>query len=145
MSMRERQIQLERGSIRLGELLDTSQDSARCKKSNPKFDKMIQSVNKTLLLKTYSRSIQFADEVRFSHRVKTVREQLKSLKEHKKKMKKSGEQVKGHNYKYYKRMLVLRQGKMYFEKPASPNRAALNSIKNRLNGYYDKLYHDTSK
>ena len=106
---------------------------------------MIQSVNKTLLLKTYSRSFQFADEVRFSHRVKTVREQLKSLKEHKKKMKKCGEQVKGQDYKYYKRMLVLRQGKMYYEKPPSPNRAALESIKNRLFGHYDKLYQASEK
>jgi hypothetical protein len=108
--MREKQIELERGNIRLGEVFDHSQDLGKAfnNKSNPKFDKFIQSINKTLLLKTYSRSIQFADEVRYSHRVKTVKEQLKTMKDHKNKVKKNGGQLKGHNYKYYKRMLVLK-------------------------------------
>lgn len=30
---------------------------------------------------------------------------------------------------------------MYFEKPPSPNRAALNAVKTRLFGHYDQLYH----
>ena len=34
---------------------------------------------------------------------------------------------------------------MYYEKPPSPNRAALKSIKTRLFGHYDQLYHLNGK